>query len=264
MVSPMEHHEVVQRIAVLSEPWWTPEQIEQHYGIRFPAQQLVGTFLAWGRYRPVPRDVVRPGLYHRHAFEHYLQTGRWVPRRRAAAGLGMTAASLDQVAAQVVDRGLDIHGLLAGGIDPQLIHELTLHQLQDLPSLDGLMPENHQERCAEFHAAVREDLGIEVEPLWCKTSTWSGEQPLAYAYDHDAITMEPIGTDWRQVWLATDKPAYLLADACGLHTYLEHEDVLQAKLFTGVPPVIPDAIQPALVQRRQQIGVEAGGTHQLR
>lgn len=243
----MEHDEVVRRIAILSEPWWEEQWIEEHYGIRFPAGRLMGSFRAWGQNRTRLLEVERPGKYHRHAFESYLQAAQWIPMKWAAARLGMTQSSFEEVVAVMLEKGLDVHGVLAidGRLDPQLIREVAIQKFRDhFPALQNLSVVEYQIYCELLHDAIREDLGFEVEPLRCITSEKLREEPIFYAHEYDAVTLEPVGLHW-QVWLDFGKPINLYPDVCATSTYAEHKALLASKLYAGQQPRIPEQLVQA-------------------
>lgn len=240
----MEHHDVVERIKVLSDPWWEPSRIEEHYGISI-TQQLQGSFLAWGRNRPRPLEVMQAGRYHRHAFESYLQAGRWLPMKWAAVHQGMTQASFKEVVARLVEKGLDMHGVLDGRLEEHLIQEVAIQKFRDyFPALQNLFIPEYQDYCERLHEVIRADLGITVEPLWCITSQWLGEERISYAHEYDAVTLEPVGLKW-QVWLDFGKPINLYPDVCATRTYVEHRALLESKLYAGHQPKIPDQLGQA-------------------
>jgi hypothetical protein len=243
----MEHDEVGRRIAILSEPWWEERWIEEHYGIRFPARRLVGSFLAWGHNRTRPLQVAREGKLDRHAFESYLQAAQWIPMKWAAARLGMTPSSFEAVVARMVEKGLDVHGVLDidGRLDPQLILEVAIQNFRDhFPALQNMFVVEYQIYCERLHAAIREDLDFEVEPLRCITSEKLREEPIFYAHEYDAVTLEPVGLHW-QVWLDFGKPINLYPDVCATSTYAEHEALIESKLYAGQQPRIPDQLGQA-------------------
>ena len=85
----------------LPEKWVPHAVIELLCGIQQDDERLWGHFRSWGLRARRPRVVQRPGEVYRHAFETYLQQEQLLPMRVAAARLGMSEASFDEVVARL-------------------------------------------------------------------------------------------------------------------------------------------------------------------
>lgn len=243
----MERSAVIERLEVLADPWWGESLIEEHYG-GLPSKELRGRFRVWARNRLRPIEVERPGKIDRYAFETYLQSAKLVPVKWAAATLGMTDSSLLNVLGEIANRGMNPRGALGDDQltnEDRLVDEVVLRDFRKLfPALQYTYIADHNERCRVYHEVIKDDLDIDVEPLWCITSQAMGEEPRWYAHEYDAITLEPVGLRW-QVWLDVGKPINLYPDVCATKTFIEHRDLLESRLFGDQSPEVPEQLVQA-------------------
>jgi hypothetical protein len=152
-----------------------------------------------------------------------------LPMKLAAARLGMDADSLRSVEETLKPKGFYV----ASALSDQLAEEPKLRGIvQFFPELASTIFADHDDFCRSLHSAIEEDLKIQVKALRCVTSMHRGDAQPQYAYEFDAITLDPIGLRY-QVWLDFKKPMHLRPDACASKTYEENEDMLRPYLFPG-------------------------------
>jgi hypothetical protein len=226
--------EQVARLAALRGSYVNQAFLEDFYGLQ-PDSALMGAFRAWAaRYRRREAAEKPSGEVHRHAIETFFQTERLLPMRWAAARVGMTQRSLEEVLTQI--RADD--PFLPKGPSEQLIPEQLLGNLSSyFPALRNRLFSDHHDFCRELHEAILTTMGLDVEALHCVTAKALGEPDPDYVHDVDAITLEPMGLRY-QVWLDFKKPMSLRPDACSLLLYARERPLLSPYLF-GSEPQIP-------------------------
>lgn len=230
------------RLEELKEPWCSAAFIEELYGLNLQQDKAVlGRFRAWSE-RFWREDVVKQsgGSYHRHALETFLQISELLPRKWAAVELGMDQDSFDKTLAGLARKSL----LPPGVVDDPLVAKGLVRDIHRLfPALARTAFTTHSAYCARLHVAIEKDLGVNVTPLHCVTSEALAEDPLEYASDFDAITLEPVGTKY-QVWLDFKKPINLKPDCCSLKFFAAEEDTLSPYVMRGDEPgQIPEALR---------------------
>jgi hypothetical protein len=221
---------------------WVPfEVIELLNGIKRDDAQLWGAFQAWSLRLRRPREVLRPNEVNRHAFESYLQQSRLLPEKTAAVRVGMSLDSFQDVLDTLDKKG----NIVVNTRDflQQVVTESLIREFPSLfPALQNRIFGDHDDFCSRLHAAIKDDLGIEVKPVRCETSEALGQDPADFAYDHDCFTGRPIGLRY-QVWLDFKKPMNLRPDACSMKLYVEKEAQLKPLVFAGREPDVPDGLR---------------------
>lgn len=223
------------RLAELRNRFASYTLIDALYGLgAVPAEDVMARYRAWWRRL---RGVVgeREDRIDRFWLETFFQRSKLLPRKWAAARLGMTERSFEEI----VDR-LDLEGVLnRTEIEPLsiLVNEPQIRVFHELfePTRMRLFT-SHDARCRGIHEAVNAAYGIEVEALYDVTSQALGEDPPKIAYEFDAVTGDPVSTAY-EVWLDVGKPMSLRPDCCSLKLYVAARDELRAFAFVGVEPL---------------------------
>jgi len=141
-----------------------------------------------------------------------------------AARLGMTVRSFDELLSKLVDIGMRPQRYI---VYPDLIAEsLSEDIVPALPGLKFRTFSDHNSFCERLHAELRQVIGIDVEKLFCATSTVMEDYPRWHANNFDCITLAPISGK-HQMWLDFRKPFALAPDRCSKLFYFENRDELR-------------------------------------
>lgn len=219
------------RLKELKRPLCSPALLEAHHGVRLPDEKLLGAWRVWAGTRRRPVLIQSDGLYDRYAFETFLQQEELLPVKWAAARLGMERSSFEEILAELEEKGRlpETRDLGASVVDERLVRNFqTL-----FPALRSTLFSNHNSFCESLHEAVKDDLGLTVAPLRCKTAEALEEDD--FANDFDAITDWPMGLRY-QVWLETGKPMNLRPDACSVLLFSRAKEELEPLVMAGQGP----------------------------
>jgi hypothetical protein len=114
-----------------------------------------------------------------------------------------------------------------------------------LPSVASKIFQNHSTRCKAIHAGIRQDLGLDVKPLWCEASRrLDAADRRDYARGFDALTLEPLGLR-HQVWLDLGKPMTLRPDACSILTLASFKSIVESIIFGARPEISEQVLEEA-------------------
>jgi hypothetical protein len=229
-----------ERLEALKRPWCSLGLVRALYGLDLEVDEaLLGAFRSWALGRRRPLEALRPGEVHRHHLETFLQVEKLLPMKLAAARLGMDADSLAEVEEALRPRGF----YLTSPLSQQLAMEARLRGVtRYLPAVSAQIYSDHDDFCSSLHETLAKELDLHVKALRCVTSVAWGEQPPQYAYEFDAITIEPVGIRY-QVWLDFKKPMHLKPDCCALKTYRENEELLRGHVLSGHMPKGPASLE---------------------
>ncbi len=245
----MMPQEITEQLKDLSEQWCTTEFIQELLGIDLPTDpRLAGAFRAWSARFLGKANVVSgagAGLrVDRHALETFILQNGWVSWKSAAVHLALSEGNLKTVVERL--QGNERYGLipqLASGVSDQVVRQREAAALYRLfPAIRMKVFASHSGMCRALHAEIKNELGVEVEPLLCVTSVALADDEPDLADAFDAITLEPVGLRY-QVWLDTKKPVNLRPDVCSLKFYAMHEAQLKPYVMEGSEP---SAIDPKL------------------
>jgi hypothetical protein len=231
------------RLAALKEPYFDEQMLHERYGFRLLNDTaLSGAFRLWGSRIRWRRPLFNQGGAHvdHYALETFFQGARLLPKRWAAARLGMEEESLEDVMG--VFRSEDPI-LLREPTSPNVVSEDFLDRItRYFPELANTIFADHDDMCSQVHEVLRtaEPFKIEVKPLLCVTSEALNEDPPNFAWEFDAITLDPIGLRYN-VWLNLGKPMNLRPDACSLRFYAREREALEPFMM-GSPPSIPEPL----------------------
>lgn len=229
-------------LSTLQKEWATHETIELIYGLDRDDDLVWAEFRVWGARLRKRRDILRPGEVNRHALESWLQHQRLLPRKLAATRLGMTNESLQSVVDKLESQGRLIVSGLSRSND--LLSESFIRDLPRLfDDLATALFADHDDQCSALHSAIKAELGVDVEPVFCVTAAALGEAGR-YAYQHDHLTNEPVSLPY-QIWLDTKKPMNLRPDVCSLLTYARNQAALRDHLFAAGEPEVPSGLLAA-------------------
>ena len=105
---------------------------------------------------------------------------------------------------------------------------------------------DHNAFCERLHAEIGK-AGVDVEPLFCATSTKLDEYPRRFAMHFDCLTLEPLSTK-HAVWLDFRKPLNLPPDRCSKLLYAEDREQ------PSTPADIPDdEPEEDVLEQRQEV-----------
>jgi hypothetical protein len=219
-----------QRIAQLKNDWIDEDPLTSMYGLALTESVLQRDFIRWGQLQRRPRPVIRGNEVSRFALESFFQQQKQIPLKWAAAKLGMTQGSLEDVIIALEDSGR-VNPVRTGSENfvPEEIDRLFI---QALPPLQGRVFGNHDSFCKRLHEAIESELRISVEPLYCVTAARLGEPDFAYSFC--VVTDQPAGLRYR-IWLDFKKPMNLTPDTCSYVAFFENPDRLRTYLMQEEP-----------------------------
>jgi hypothetical protein len=238
---------IKRQLEILKTPFCPLDWASEKYGINFLAEdQLTGRFRKWAIRFKNRKDVMTSVHIDRFAFELFLQHSKLIPLKYASIQLGMSEESLKTVIKKMQTDGefpylVDLDSSV---IEGSLIENLV----QMFPQLDKTIFNSQPELCKGIHEAIKTELEINVEPIFCKTSKLIDESP-DYAYEYDALTAEPMSIKY-QLWLDLGKPIILKPDACSMLTYFQCKDNVEINLLGNYD----DRIRPIEERIRSKIG----------
>ncbi|MGD0898515.1 MAG: hypothetical protein ABR915_11810 [Thermoguttaceae bacterium] len=214
-----------QNFDLLSHGPWVPVQyVADYYGVTWPfAGDLRHDYDLWEsqlRRRPAHGE----GQVSRYLIEDFMQRKQVIPKKWMGAHLGMAPASLDALLGRLEGIGLRRQRYV---VYPEMIAESLPEDI--VPNLRGLRFRtfsDHNSFCARLHAELRDDLHLEVEPLFCATSVELADYPRQYANSFDCITLQPL-SGRHQMWLDFHKPMNLGPDRCSKLFYLANHQTLE-------------------------------------
>ncbi len=240
MAAPTDE-DMQSRMAALLTTFLPWPFVETYYGLR-AGDPVLKRVERWVTTLRSPREFLRAEGIDRRLLEYFLQTYQVVPRRWAAAELGMTVESFDTTL-----KLLDAQGpYLPVGQDASasLVARSFVSQFHSFfPSIANRVFSDHSSKCQHVHDAIMNELKFAVEPLWCETSRRvDSSDDRDYAHDFDCLSFEPMGLR-HQVWLDFKKPMNLRPDACSELTFVAFETTLRPYLFDGREPEISETLR---------------------
>jgi hypothetical protein len=224
-----------ERLDALQRDWITGQEAMALVGVDPFDPSFEGMLIAYGQTLRGGRWPFKEDKVSRYLLESFLLDQRLISVPNAGARLGMTAASLLTVVSALEDKGLVPAGRreLANTISLDLIE--SLHRR--LPGTERAQTfSNQSDYCAKVHAALV-GMGIAVEPLYCETSRFLGEQPMKLAYDFCRISQQPTSLANR-VYMNFGKPLRLPPDVCSRLFFFKHQDELGGFLFGAAPQLV--------------------------
>jgi hypothetical protein len=249
-----------QRFGFLRQGPYTPapiDYVQEYYGLPWPLPAELGqNFSAWREGLPTSkRSSHREGHVSRFEIEAFMEDTGVAPKKWLAARLGMQVQSLEELLNRIKEIGLRRERYVACDhlIDKaydDLIHESLAEDLvRNLPGLRFRSLSDDTASWEMVHREIRSALGVEVQPLYCKTSEHLGESPRLLARDFDCITLEPV-SGRHQMWLDFRKPLTLGPDRCSKLFYVENrEDLRPYCVGTQEPDDLEDYVQFLAVQQ---------------
>jgi len=225
------------RIEALQRDWITPEEAKDIVGVNPWDPSFEGVLLAYGQTLRSSPSPFKDGYVSRFILEGFLQDHRFMTERAASVRLGMTQESFLKVLGALEERGLvpPSRGCPVGTVSFDVVD--NIHQRLPGPHKKQLFI-SQSDYCAKLHTAIKNQLGIEVDPLYCETSQALKEMPLIYAYDYCRISKEPTGLPNR-IYMNFGKPLRLAPDICSRLFFFRHQEELNA-LVLGSPPELGD------------------------
>ena len=190
-----------------------------------------------GRYRATLRNSPQPpaGMVDRYALEGFFQTRRLLPKKWAAARLGMKSEMLDEILKRRTDlptplrkEYVEYDCLVEEGLSEDLVRSLPQLRFRTF---------SHQESfCEQLHGALGQVLGIsdaamQEGKLWCATDrvlneVGLGDYPRRYCYHFECMTCEPLSVA-HAVWLDFKKPLDVGPDRCSKLVFVRYREQLE-------------------------------------
>lgn len=156
--------------------------------------------------------------------ERFMQHNDLIPKKWMAARLGMQVASLNALLDQLNELGMKRQRYV---IYEDLIADSLREDLAArFPNLRLRTFGDHNSFCERHHQEIIDTLRIEVQPLFCATSTELNDEPKQYASSFDCITMKPLCVK-HQLWLDFGKPLNLPPDRCSKLFYVKNREALR-------------------------------------
>lgn len=228
------------RLSALMNPWCSLQLVSDLYGLDFREgadNRFWGRCRAWAiSYRKQELERETDDELNRHVLEGYMQYEELITLKRAALSLGMRSEQFSAILRKMIDE------MMIGNqcdysdevISSRFIREF--HRYFD--GMKGIIFRSHTGYCKRLHTSIKDELGIDVIPLFDVTSMERSDCEPEYASTLDHISLEPLGVRYK-VWLKTRKPINLRPDICSLRFYVANEDYMREYLY-GNPPEIPE------------------------
>lgn len=237
----MSADKLINRLATLKSEDIDEAQVQEIYGLSISDRTFEKLFAHWVGLRK-GRKPMKGGKISRYSLETFFMQVGLNPIRHAAASLGMTQESLEEVLAQIVDQEL-LSPTVIPELGGQLIaSKLDKYLIESLPELQNRTFGDYNSFCRRLHAALKNKLGVTVTPAYCVTSQRLQEANLDYARDICRLTDQPIGLRYA-LWLNLGKPISLPPDKCSYLVYFEegNSDIIKQYLMED-PPVKPEKL----------------------
>lgn len=234
------------RLAELTAEYCTAEYVSDYYG--FVAGDAAFTRAErWGAMLRSPRPLRRDSGIDRRLLERFLQNAQLLPRKWAAAELGMIRDSFDLVVAQLAAQGPFL--TIGQEVSPDLVSKGFVSSFSSLFRATANLTNysSRSAKCRAVHDAIQQELGIAVTPLLCETSrrlVATTNEPPDCASGFDCISLEPV-SQTHQVWLDFAKPMSLPPDVTSKLSFAAYPDQLRTHLFGGREPQLDDALRAA-------------------
>ena len=212
-----EIHHIKKQLEILEKRICPVSWASEKYGIDFDYdKRLAGRFMKWASTFENRKDVMGPTFIDRFSFELFLQYFKLVPLKYASIHLGMTVRSFENVLRKMDADGEFSHNL---DFDSKVIEDTLVGNLiRHFPKLDGISFVSQTEMCQALHEEIENEYELEVEKVFCETSKLIDEPPYQYAYEFDALTLEPMSIKY-QLWMDLGKPIVLKPDACSVRNF---------------------------------------------
>lgn len=230
----------LQRLAWLQQPEVPIQFIRDLYGVDCANDRVIAAFGAWLASRG--KRAAGTESANRHQLETFLQVNRLEAINFAAARLGMTAGSLREVLEHLSALGLTRQYEAKPGL---IEEELKEDLIRTLKTVRHRTFGDHSSFCERLHADISEQLGLDVQKLWCATTQWLDDQ-REYANTFDYITLEPLSTR-HQVVLDTGKPMNLALDRCSKRVFVDNYQLLRPLTAGSREPEDLDRFLPEAV-----------------
>jgi len=229
--------EQTNRLSQLAEPWCPKQLIVDLWDLDLDERRLATGLSAWAARHYKGTALRNPGTglqVQRHILESYLLQNDLTSWKLAAVYLGMDREQLKETVEALEARGT--YPQIASEISVEVVRRRDAERLfRSFQKLQHKIFSSHTSMCRALHAAIGDELGIAVEPVYCVTSVALGESDTEVAAAIDGISLDPVGLRY-QVWLETKKPAHLAPDVCSLKLYARNESALKAWVMRGSEP----------------------------
>lgn len=208
------------------------EELEENFGISPSNRKFLSSLKAYS-------DVFRndfeglPNGYNRQLIESWFQFHKILPVGEAALRLGMTATSMKRVQRRLIEKKL-FFGNAAAETYGFVEEDLTKGLRKILPSTRSTIFESHSHFCEVVHQAIKTDLNIEIEAVYCTSSCIKNPSNPDYAYYKCIISGQPTSLK-NAIPLSTGKSVRLAPDNISDLTLLRGYDMLSNLALTTPP-----------------------------
>ncbi|MGA2032581.1 MAG: hypothetical protein ABSG68_10010 [Thermoguttaceae bacterium] len=214
-----------QRLDFLAHGSCAPiEYISDYYGLSWPFVDGLAHDYQLFESQARRQAACAVGQASRFLIESFMQRKHVVSKKWMGARLGMTEESLDVLLTRIDELGLRPQRYV---VYPEMIADSLQEDI--VPALRGLRFRtfsDHVSFCQRLHASLRDELGMEVQALFCVTSVAVNDYPRQFANNFDCLTLLPL-SGRHQVWLDFHKPMNLAPDRCSKLFYFENHDFLE-------------------------------------
>lgn len=234
MAAPNET-EIQAQIEELASPSCSAKFLLDYYGFDRTNAALVDHVERWANVSRVKRKFVDGDRFRRTTLELYFQSNQCLPRKWAAAALGMTLSDFDRTLAALHKRG---PFLQVGEVVDAVVSERVISSFADNFSGDHpYLFDDHQRFCQWIHGAIKSEFGFVVAPLLCNvTERLEDETEREFADEFDCISLEPM-CGRHHVWLNFEKPMRLPRDKCSTVTFAKYRKWLEPFAFGSNPSI---------------------------
>lgn len=220
------------RLARLFDEWLEPQMIVDIVGID-PMDSFIGPSLGTFAGRLRRKHADSKGKFSRHVVEVWLQHHRLLPMHAAALQVGMTEDSLRTVLAALFDTGLVAN--INTSLPPSLIGEDVIRSFhRSFGTLQGRIFSDQSDFCDRLHEAVKQELSVQVTPVFCTVSEVLDRQEPDYAYYRCAVSHQPVGLRYAEA-IDTKKPLRLPPDEVSWLTLCRGYDEIAPHLMGTAP-----------------------------
>ena len=215
-----------ERLEVLQTGEYVPlgQYVTDYYGLSWPLATDTATDLE--KYRKTRRQPAGcpEDCVSRYELEGYMVRADVVPRKWMAARLGMTLVSLERLLDKLADFGMHTsrYEITSEFVATALSEDLA----RFIQNLRFRTFRDHNDFCRRLHVAIKDEIALEVEPMFCSTSEQLGEDPPRYSMHFDCLTLKPLSTK-HSAWLDFHKPIRLPPDRCSKLFYAANREALR-------------------------------------
>jgi hypothetical protein len=211
----------IERFEMLaSGPCVSLKFVRDYYGLDWVSRPVTPLFARYAG--SLARRVSCPvDRLSRYELEGFMARNDIVTRKWAGVRLGMSVESLDALLDKIESLGMQASRYV---FDTDFVADSLREDLiRNMPGLRFRTFADHTSFCERLHAELRNEVGLEVERVFCNTSDRLEEYPRRFAEHIDCLSLEPLSTK-HSMWLNFRKPLNLPPDRCSKLLYVENPE----------------------------------------